>query len=260
MDCCSISILKQRGESLCLTIWCCVAQIFLTEVNTVHINQALGFVSCQRDTAWSPLCFVAMGTYLSLLNILWKYLNTCNTLDCVCILLIPGLPILAVYFLALVKVASLISLIPNPCMAYNINSAGQRKQGFFSPADLCAWVLLSRPLTWDGEEKIYTCFIQGRFFFSLERSWSKLLGTSALRARLTFRLHSDLDFCFAKDQFWKAIVKIAPGWNRQASYQFHIAHHWATALEGSGQVDCQTNQSIYFALQLHCLPRCMVQR
>lgn len=53
-----------------------------------------------KDMAWSLCCFGAMETDTHLLNILWKCLNTSNTLDHVCALLISELPVLAVCFLA----------------------------------------------------------------------------------------------------------------------------------------------------------------
>lgn len=60
-----------------------------------------GIREALKDMAWSLCCFGAMETDTHLPNILWKCLNTSNTLNHVCALLISELPILAVYFLAL---------------------------------------------------------------------------------------------------------------------------------------------------------------
>lgn len=109
-------------------------------------SHSLGMESQKRpkDMAWSLCCFGAMETETHLPNTLWKCLNTSNTLDHVCALLICELLILAVYFLApgglwvwcpsfQIHVWSLLS-------AQLASSTGC----FFFPADLCTWMLFSK--------------------------------------------------------------------------------------------------------------------
>lgn len=106
-------------------------------------SHSLGMESecCWRT--WRDFCFGAMETDTHLPNILWKCLNTSNTLDHVCALLISELPILAVYFLAPGRLGVW-------CPSFQIHVWSMlsaqlaSSSGFFSLTDLCTWMLFSR--------------------------------------------------------------------------------------------------------------------